>query len=556
MIDRRNLLALSGASAAAALLPAWAQSAAAAPAAQALSGEDIKLTIGHVPITVDGREGHAVAINGTVPGPLIRLKQGQNVRIAVTNTLDEETSIHWHGVLTPSHMDGVPGLSFPGIKPGETFVYEFPVKQAGTYWYHSHSGVQELVGHYAPMIIEPAGGEPAAFDREHIVVLSDYSFLHPHEIIAKLKQQAGYFNRQKQTVAGLLAGKDQPLSQRLEWAKMRMDPTDILDVTGSAYTYLVNGQGPKDNWTGLFTPGDRVRLRFINAGSMTIFNVRIPGLPMTVVQVDGQDVVPIEVDEFQIANAETFDVIVRPGDQAYTLVAEAADSSGMARGTLAPRPGMTTAIPPLRERPILSMRDMGMDMSGMAGMDMDMSMRNPQHAPQVKLGPGVQMIAPMPLDRTGERGTGLKQASGRVLIYKDLEALRPNQDPRPFTRQLEIHLTGNMDRFMWSFDGESFSEIVKPIPFRRDERVRVTLVNDTMMNHPIHLHGHFVELVNGKPADRQPRKHTVNVMPGGKLTFDLTADAPGDWAFHCHMLLHMHAGMFRVVTVRPLDGAA
>jgi FtsP/CotA-like multicopper oxidase with cupredoxin domain len=556
MMDRRGLLALGGASAAASLLPAWARSAAATPAREALSGEDIKLTIGHAPITVDGREGHAVAINGTVPGPLIRLKQGQNVRIAVTNTLDEDTSIHWHGLLTPSHMDGVPGLSFPGIKPGETFVYEFPVKQAGTYWYHSHSGVQELVGHYAPMIIEPAGADPTAFDREHVVVLSDYSFLHPHQIIARLKQQAGYFNRQKQTVAGLLAGKDQPLSQRLEWAKMRMDPTDILDVTASAYTYLVNGQGPKDSWTGLFAPGERVRLRFINAASMTIFNVRIPGLPMTVVQVDGQDVVPIEVDEFQIANAETFDVIVRPGDLAYALVAEAADSSGMARATLAPRPGMTAAVPPLRARPVLTMRDMGMDMSGMAGMDMDMSMRNPDNAPQVKLGPGVQMIAPMPIDRTGDRGTGLEAVPGRVLVYKDLEALHPNPDPRPFTRQLEIHLTGNMDRFMWSFDGESFSEVVKPIPFRRDERVRVTLVNDTMMNHPIHLHGHFVELVNGKAPDRQPRKHTVNVMPGGKLTFDLTADAPGDWAFHCHMLLHMHAGMFRVVTVRPLEGAA
>jgi len=556
MMDRRGLLALGGASVAASLLPAWARSAAATPGPEALSGEDIKLTIGHAPITVDGREGHAVAINGTVPGPLIRLKQGQNVRIAVTNTLDEDTSIHWHGVLTPSHMDGVPGLSFPGIKPGETFVYEFPVKQAGTYWYHSHSGVQELVGHYAPMIIEPVGADPTAFDREHVVVLSDYSFLHPHQIIARLKQQAGYFNRQKQTVAGLLARRDQPLSQRLEWAKMRMDPTDILDVTASAYTYLVNGHGPKDSWTGLFAPGERVRLRFINAASMTIFNVRIPGLPMTVVQVDGQDVVPIEVDEFQIANAETFDVIVQPGDLAYALVAEAADSSGMARATLAPRPGMTAAVPPLRTRPILTMRDMGMDMSGMAGMDMDMSMRNPDHAPQVRLGPGVQMIAPMPVDRTGDRGTGLDQASGRVLVYKDLEALHPNPDPRPFTRQLEIHLTGNMDRFMWSFDGESFSEIVKPIPFRRDERVRVTLVNDTMMNHPIHLHGHFVELVNGKAADRQPRKHTVNVMPGGKLSFDLTADAPGDWAFHCHMLLHMHAGMFRVVTVRPLEGAA
>jgi FtsP/CotA-like multicopper oxidase with cupredoxin domain len=556
MIGRRDLLALGGAAVAAPLLPPWARSAAAEGAPAALSGDDIALTIDHAPLTLDGRKGHGIAINGTVPGPLIRLKEGQNVRISVTNRLNEETSIHWHGVLTPSHMDGVPGLSFPGIKPGETFVYEFPVKQAGTYWYHSHSGVQELVGHYAPMIIEPAGTEPAAFDREHVIVLSDYSFLHPHRVIAKLKQQAGYFNRRKQTVAGLLAGKDQSLSERIEWAKMRMDPTDILDVTGSTYTYLANGHGPRDNWTGLFNPGERVRLRFINAGSMTIFNVRIPGLPMTVVQADGQDVVPVEVDEFQIANAETFDVIVRPGDQAYTVVAEAADSSGAARATLAPRPGLVAAVPPLRERPVLTMRDMGMDMSGMAGMDMDMSTRNPKNAPQVKLGPGVQMIAPMALDRTGDRGSGLQKAPGRVLVYKDLEALRPNPAPRPFTRQLEIHLTGNMERFMWSFDGEKFSEIVEPIPFRRDERVRVTLVNDTMMNHPIHLHGHFVELVNGKAADRQPRKHTVNVMPGGKLTFDLTADAPGDWAFHCHMVLHMHAGMFRVVTVRPLETAA
>jgi CopA family copper-resistance protein len=560
MIDRRRLLgataALGAGTALASMLPSWARSATPRVTPGALSGNDIALTIGHAPLTLEGRSAHAIAINGTVPGPLIRLKEGQQARISVSNQLDEETSIHWHGVLTPSHMDGVPGLSFPGIKPGETFVYEFPVKQAGTYWYHSHSGVQELVGHYAPMIIEPAGGEPQAFDREHVVVLSDYSFLHPHQVIARLKQQAGYFNRQRQTLAGLLAGQDQPLAERIQWAKMRMDPTDILDVTGSAYTYLVNGHGPKDNWTGLFSPGERVRLRFINAGAMTIFNVRIPGLPMTVVQADGQDVVPIEVDEFQIANAETFDVIVRPADQAYTLVAEAADSSGMARATLAPRAGMAAAVPPLRQRPVLTMRDMGMDMSGMAGMDMDMSMRNPANAPQVKLGPGVQMIAPMPLDRTGDRGTGLEKAPGRVLVYKDLEALRPNADARPFTRQLQIHLTGNMERFMWSFDGEKFSEVVKPIPFRRDERVRVTLVNDTMMNHPIHLHGHFVELVNGKAAERQPRKHTVNVMPGGKLTFDLTADAPGDWAFHCHMLLHMHAGMFRVVTVRPLETAA
>jgi CopA family copper-resistance protein len=323
MMHRRQLLALGGGAALAGLVPGWARSAASSPQPAALSGDEIALSIGHAPLTVDGRSAHAVGINGTVPGPLIRLKEGQKARIAVTNRLAEETSIHWHGVLTPSHMDGVPGLSFPGIKPGETFVYDFPVIQSGTYWYHSHSGVQELEGHYAPLIIDPAGAEPAPFDREHVIVLSDYSFLHPHQLIAKLKQQAGYFNPQRQTIAGLMAHRDQPLAERLEWSKMRMDPTDVLDVTAAAYTYLVNGHGPKDNWTGLFSPGERVRLRFINAGAMTIFNVRIPGLPMIVVQADGQDIRPVETDEFQIANAETFDVIVQPrADRAYTIMAE------------------------------------------------------------------------------------------------------------------------------------------------------------------------------------------------------------------------------------------
>ncbi|MBI1198891.1 MAG: copper resistance system multicopper oxidase [Phenylobacterium sp.] len=560
-LDRRHLLraaaALGGGGALSALLPAWARAQApGATAPAALSGDEIALAIGHAPLSVDGRAGHAVAINGSVPGPLIRLKEGRKVRIAVTNHLDEDTSIHWHGVLVPFQMDGVPGLSFPGIKPGETFVYEFTPTHAGTYWFHSHSGLQELVGHYAPLIIDPAGDDPVACDREHVVVLSDYSFMHPHKLIEKLKQQSGYFNRQKQTVAGLLAGQDQPLAERMEWARMRMDPTDILDVGGATYSYLANGHGPADNWTGLFRPGERVRLRFVNAGAMTIFNVRIPGLPMTVVQADGQDVQPIEVDEFQIANAETFDVVVTPrDDRAYSLIAEAADGSGRARATLAPRPGMSAEVPPLRPRPVLTMRDMGMDMSGHGDMQMDMSMLNPANAPQVKLGPGVQMIAPMPVDRTGERGTGLAEAPGRVLVYTDLVALRPNPDPRPPSRSLEVHLTGNMERFMWSFDGVKYSDRAEPIPFRLNERVRVTLVNDTMMNHPIHLHGHFFELVNGHDG-RLPRKHTVNVMPGGRATFDLTADAPGDWAFHCHMLLHMHAGMFRVVTVRPLPGEA
>jgi CopA family copper-resistance protein len=546
------------------LLPAWAQTATSglARSPQTLTGPDIALTVARSHWSVDGRGGHATTINGTIPAPLIRLREGERVRIAVTNQLDEDTSIHWHGVLVPFAMDGVPGVSFPGIRPGETFVYDIPVIQSGTYWYHSHSGLQEQEGHYGPLIIDPRGDDPVAYDREYVVVLSDFAFMHPHAIFERLKQQAGAFNFQRQTVAGLLQGRDQSFAERREWAAMRMDPADISDVTGSVYTFLINGHGPQDNWTALFRPGERVRLRFINAAAMTIFNVRIPGLPLTIVQADGQNVKPVAVDEFQISIAETYDVIVQPHeDRAFTLVAEAVDRSGMGRATLAPRPGMSAEVPPLRPRPLATMRDMGMDMSGMdhsahgggMSMEMDMSMRNPDNAPQVVMGPGVQMIAPMPVDRTGEPGQGLEDVGHKVLVYRDLEALEDNPDTRTPTRQLELHLTGNMERFMWSFDGQRFSEVSQPIPFRRNERVRVTLVNDTMMAHPIHLHGHFFELKVG-PDGKHPRKHTVNVAPGGKVTYDVTMDAPGDWAFHCHLLYHMHAGMMRIVSVRPLEG--
>jgi CopA family copper-resistance protein len=514
-------------------------------------------------------------VNGSLPAPLIRLREGQTARLSVTNTLDEDTSIHWHGVLLPFHMDGVPGVSFPGIRPGETFDYEFPVIQSGTFWYHSHSNLQEAMGHYGPLIIDPAGTDPVAYDREHVLVLSDWSLLHPHEILDRLKKSPGYFNQSRTTLSGLLSGEDgMSLADRQMWGQMRMDPRDIADVNGTAYTYLVNGHGPAENWTGLYRPGERVRLRVINASAMSIFNVRIPGLAMTVVNADGENVRPVETDEFQISVAETYDVVVRPTeDRAYTLVAESVDRSGMARATLAPRLGMTAEVPPLREVPTLTMRDMGM--GGMAGMDhsamghggMDHSamghggmhhdMRNPDNAPAgMAVGVGVDMISSDPANRLGERPMGLADVPHRVLVYTDLVSLAPNKDQRPPSRALEIHLTGNMERFMWGFDGRKFSEIVEPIRFERNERVRVTLVNDTMMAHPIHLHGHFFELVTGGPAGHQPLKHTVNVAPGSKVTFDLTADAPGDWAFHCHMLMHMHAGMFNVVTVRPLDGAA
>lgn len=593
--DRRSLLRGAagglGLLAAQGLVPVWARSGTAGLRADlpTLHGPDVALSVGRSPFTVGGRTGHAVTVNGTLPAPLIRLREGQNVRLSVTNHLDEDTSIHWHGLLLPFQMDGVPGISFPGIKPHETFVYEFPVRQSGTYWYHSHSGLQEAIGHFGPMIIDPAGADPVAYDREHVLVLSDWSFLHPHDILDKLKKSPGYFNQQKTTLAGLLDGSDRmSLSERRMWGQMRMDPRDILDVNGTTYTYLVNGHGPDENWTGLFQPGERVRLRIINASAMSIFNVRIPGLAMTVVQADGEHVQPVEVDEFQISVAETYDVIVRPQeDRAYTIVSEAIDRSGMGRATLAPRLGMTAEVPPLRQVPNLTMKDMGMggmDHGGMdhgamnhggaAGMDHsghgavaeaaaaapmdhgDMKMRDPANAPaDMAVGVGVDMISPAPSNRLADRPQGLEDVDHRVLVYADLRALTPNRDARAPSRTMEIHLTGNMERFMWGFDGRKFSEVVEPIRFELNERVRVTLVNDTMMAHPIHLHGHFFELVNGHDG-HQPLKHTVNVAPGGKVTFDLTADAPGDWAFHCHLLMHMHAGMFNVVTVRPLDGAA
>ena len=558
-IDRRSLIAgaagLAGLFGAGGAFPAWARSGTQGltPSADVLGGDAIALTVGESHFSTGGRSAHAVTVNGTLPAPLIRLKEGRNVRIAVTNRLKEDTSIHWHGLIVPFQMDGVPGVSFPGIAPGETFVYDFPVRQSGTYWYHSHSGMQEAVGHYGPIVIDPAGPDAVQATREHVIILSDWSPIHPHILLKRLKQNGGYFNMQRQTLAGLLAGQDQNLGERLQWGAMRMDPTDVSDVTGSTYSFLVNGHGTAENWTGLFTPGERVRLRIVNASAMTNFNVRLPGMPMTVVQCDGQNVQPVETDEFQIGIAETYDVVVQPAEaKPYGLIAEAIDRSGLVRATLAPRIGMAAPVPPLRPRPLLGMKDMGMDMPGMGHGGMEghsMKMRDPAVTPQVRMGPGVATLSPMPVDRTADRPTGLEHVAHRVLTYADLKSLTPNSDRRPPSRTLDIHLTANMERYMWSFDGVKLSDGAQPIAFRHMERVRVNLINDTMMPHPIHLHGHFCELVTGA-GDHNPRKHSVNVLPGGKVSFDLTADALGDWAFHCHMLLHMHAGMMRVVTVR------
>jgi CopA family copper-resistance protein len=588
LFSRRHFIRDAALGGGAAMVPGWARAVSAGIAAPlpSLSGEEIALRVESLHGMIDGRPAHRIGINGGSPAPLLRLREGQRVRIAVTNALDEETSIHWHGLLLPFQMDGVPGISFPGIPAGKTFTYDFPVIQSGTYWYHSHSGLQEQMGHYGPIVIDPAGPDPVRSDREHVVVLSDHSAMHPHRIFTKLKQQGGYFNYQKQTLAGLVAGRDQKLEDRIDWGRMRMDPSDVSDVTGSTYTYLVNGHGPADHWTGLFGPGETVRLRLVNASAMTNFNVRLPGLAMTVVQADGQNVRPVTVDELQIAVAETYDVLVRPAEpRAYALVAEAWDRSGMARATLAPRAGLTAPVPPLRRRPLATMTDMGM--GAMAGMDHGAMKHDgpaaadcpPEHAAMGHCTPGapaggaampamshkmrdfanapglprtvvVQTVSPMPMDRMGDPPQGLADVGHRVLVYTDLVALARNPDGRAPTRQLQIHLTGNMERYMWAFDGVKMNAVTAPIPFRQGERVRVTLVNDTMMAHPIHLHGHFFELVTGH-GDHAPRKHTISVAPGGTATFDLTADALGDWAFHCHLLYHMHAGMMQVVTVRP-----
>lgn len=626
ILTRRELFERGAALATCGLVaPAYAQTSGRQAALTSQGTGPIELEIDSFPLVVNGRTGHGIAVNRSIPGPLLRLKEGQDAVIQVNNRLAEVTSIHWHGVILPADMDGVPGVSFAGIPARGTFIYRFPVRQSGTYWAHSHSGGQELLGFYFPLVIDPVEPEPFRYDRDYVVMLSDWSFEPPGQIIAKLKKQAGYYNFQKRTVADFLRdisrnGFVSTVRERASWSKMRMDPTDFADVTGYTYTYLLNGLTPEANWTGLFRTGERVRLRFIAAGAMTYFDVRIPGLKMTVVAVDGQNVRPVLIDEFRIGPGETYDVIVEPEDRAYTLFAEALDRSGYTRGTLAPQPGMTAPVPPRRRRPIRTMADMGMDMSGMeggksavssmpgmpgmegaaarkkaaqtAGMDTsghDMhgmeaadqalhrakEQQSSGHAghgapatdhgrhalqgpslpgsPPVMHGPdthgsGNSMIAMASRNRLDDPGSGFEESDGKVLVYADLRSLTPPSDQREPTREVELHITGNMDRYMWSFDGKKYSETSAPIPFHYGERLRLILVNDTMMEHPIHLHGMWMELENTTSPDR-PRKHTITVKPAERLSVAITADAPGRWALHCHLLLHMEMGMFRVVEV-------
>ncbi|MGB5723988.1 MAG: copper resistance system multicopper oxidase [Parasphingorhabdus sp.] len=573
-----------------------------------VSGAKIDLHIADGSFSTGGRVGHAIAVNGTVPGPLIRMKEGEKTLLSVHNMLDVDSSVHWHGLLLPFQFDGVPGISFPGIKPGARFEVPFTPRQSGTYWWHSHSGLQEQLGHYGPIIIDPAGPDPVQYDREHVILLSEFAAMHPHQIMKKLKVAEGYFSKQKTT-----ATDDYDLSgeQRRMWGRMRMMPTDIADVSAPTYTYLVNGHGPDDGLELPFKVGERVRLRIINGSAMTFFNIRLPGLPMTVVQADGINVQPVTVDELQIGVAETYDVIVTPTQEgAFALAAESMDRSGMAQASLTSQPGRRAAFPALRDPPLLTMADMGMDHgedqggmdhgahgaeptqpvdhrkmnhgpaepdateqsamdhgdtsggdAAMADHDMaglgGMNMRDTSMLPDsVEVGPGIDMVAMNPQDRTGFPGLGLDKVPHRTLNYRMLKSLEMDHNKRSPDREMELHLTGNMERYMWSFDGKKMSAVGDaPIRFGYNERVRVKLVNDTMMAHPIHLHGMFFEVVNGQ-GHYQPKKHTVIVQPGSSATFDVTTDEPGDWAFHCHLLYHMHAGMMQTVSIAFPEGDA
>ncbi len=571
--------------------PVWALTSPGQPTV--LSGTEFDLVIGETPVNITGNARTAMTVNGTIPGPLLRWREGDTVTLRVANRLKEDTSIHWHGIILPANMDGVPGLSFQGIAPDGMYEYKFQVNQHGTYWYHSHSGFQEQAAVYGPLVIDAREPEPFEYERDYVVMLTDWTDENPEKVVAKLKKQSDYYNFNQRTVGDFIRdakkeGLGATLADRKMWAQMKMSPTDLADVSGYTYTYLMNGLAPNGNWTGLFKPGEKLRLRFINGSAMSYFDVRIPGLKMTVVAADGLHVEPVSVDEFRIAVAETFDVIVEPeAEQAYTIFAQSMDRTGFARGTLAVREGLNAPVPETDPRPELSMSDMGMDhgsMGGMAGMshgsdqsmqDMDHSqmghgsmahgdmdhgqMRGMNHGDKDAMGgmqqhpateegnPLVDMQTMTPTARLDDPGIGLRGNGRRTLTYADLKSTFPDPDGREPSRTIELHLTGHMEKFSWSFDGVKFSD-AEPLRLTYGERVRITLVNDTMMAHPIHLHGMWSDLEDDN-GNFLVRKHTVDMPPGSKRSYRVTADALGRWAYHCHLLFHMEMGMFREVRV-------
>ena len=525
------------------ILPASAREAGTATGnAPVLSGTEFDLTIAETAVNFTGNPRMATTINGSIPGPTLRLREGDTVTIRVHNRLAEDTSIHWHGILLPFEMDGVPGISFKGIPPGQTFTYRFKVRQTGTYWYHSHSGMQEQTGMYGTIIIDPARGNSVGADRDYVVQLSDWTDEHPMRVLHKLKVQSDYFNFNQPTAGEFFRdvskeGLKAAIDKRRMWNEMRMSPTDLADVSAHTYTYLMNGVAPAGNWTGLFRPGEKVRLRLVNSAAMTFFDVRIPGLKMTVVQTDGQDVEPVPVDEIRIGVAETYDVIVSPKDEAYTIFAQSMDRTGFARGTLATRPGLVAAVPSPDKPVPLEMQDMMGDMTGLA---------RARHA-RTEYGPSVDMRVDPPRTDLDDPGVGLRDNGRRVLTYDDLHSIGGPLDARGPEREIELHLTGNMERYVWSIDGVEFGKST-PVHFRHNERLRVVFVNDTMMTHPMHLHGMWSELESPE-GKFQVRKHTIAVQPAQRVSFLVTADALGRWAWHCHLGLHMDMGMFREVVV-------
>jgi CopA family copper-resistance protein len=558
-----------------------ARAEAVRPEAGVLSGTEFDLTIAETPINLTGADRVALAINGTLPGPTLRWMEGETVTLRVANRLDEDTSLHWHGIVLPANMDGVPGLSFHGIRPGETYEYRFRVRQHGTYWYHSHSGFQEQRGTYGAIVIDPREPAPEQYDREHVILLSDWTDEKPERVFGKLKKQSDSYNFRQRTVVDFVRdarahGLKATLADRSAWGRMRMSASDLADVTGATYTYLMNGQPPAANWTALFRPGERVRLRFINGSSMTYFDVRIPGLPMTVIASDGQPVQPVVVDEFRVAVAETYDVVVEPGEyDAFTIFAQALDRTGFAAGTLARSEGLQAAVPALDPRPVLTMADMGH--GGMshgstgeagvaaapedphaghqppapadphAGHDMSAMSDTQSHPPSEAGNPLVDMQTMTPVAKLDDPGIGLRDNGRRVLTYQDLRSIFDDPDGREPSRTIELHLTGHMERFAWSFDGIRFSD-AEPLRLKYGERVRIVLVNDTMMTHPIHLHGMWSDLED-EEGRFLVRKHTIDMPPGSRRSYRVTADALGRWAYHCHLLFHMEAGMFREVRV-------
>lgn len=579
--------------------PVWALTSPGQP--QLPSGSEFDLDIAPLPVNFTGKARLGMAINGSIPGPTLRWREGDEVTLRVRNRLREDTSIHWHGILLPANMDGVPGLSFHGIAPDGLYEYRFKVRQSGTYWYHSHSGFQEQIGVYGAIVIDPLVPEPFSFDRDYVVMLSDWTDEAPARVLAKLKKQSDYYNFHKRTLGDFIEdvserGWSATVADRRMWAEMKMNPTDLADVSGHTYSYLLNGQAPDGNWTGLFQPGEKIRLRFINGSAMSYFDVRIPGLKMTVVAADGQLIEPVSVDEFRIAVAETYDLLVEPGDaEAYTLFAQSMDRSGYARGTLAVRQGLSAAVPEVDPRPLLGMVDMGMDHGSMTGMDhgapaqdamagmnhgamqhggnamsgMDHStmpgmdhgtMAGMDHATQTSGAasmqthpaseagnPLVDMQTMTPSHKLDDPGIGLRDNGRRVLTYADLKSAFDDPDGREPSRTLELHLTGHMEKFAWSFDGVPFAD-AEPLRLKYGERVRITLVNDTMMTHPIHLHGMWSDLED-EHGRFKVRKHTIDMPPGSKRSYRVTADALGRWAYHCHLMFHMETGMFREVRV-------